>query len=472
MGRLRNLPAEAAERAALAAASSAAAVPAERRGRHQISPELEALLTESVPANTRKAWVSRFDRGFRPWAEARYGSGQVMPPTDEMLSEYIRHLGFEKGLRLATLEAHLGTVLGVTRAWVDQQCALRATYRATRAADRDAQHARLDAEERSDAAQPPAPAEAERRRADRAARRFALDTEELADERHRRADPQVPTTRLATRAIKACAAERVRKGQSTAPRKATVLTPDQIKAIVAAIDTSTAIGKRDKALLLVWFAGGRRGDETSSQYISDLRFARPHGVRIEIRRSKTNPHGRDQDSLKIPYNQNAADYPFCPVRALEAWLTYLAAPIDPRHPERGPRYAGPGAQVPLWPRIGKGERFGTEAGGRARDNPDDDGSLSTQGMREILQRRALAVGIEVSGDVVDEHGEVHRVQVSPHTMRRSLITAAAEAGKDILDVAVHVGMKPGSDTLYEYWELSARGWDHTAAGGLLEPPKP
>ena len=71
------------------------------------------------------------------------------------------------------------------------------------------------------------------------------------------------------------------------------------------------------------------------------------------------------------------------------------------------------------------------------------------------------------------HGnETERVQVSTHTMRRSLITAAANAGADINDVAAHVGMAPGSRTIYEYWDLSDRGWDHTPAKNVLNPPKP
>lgn len=40
-------------------------------------------------------------------------------------------------------------------------------------------------------------------------------------------------------------------------------------------------------------------------------------------------------------------------------------------------------------------------------------------------------------------------------MRPSLITAAAGAGKDVVDVAMHAGMKPDSATLFEYWEVSA-----------------
>jgi len=43
---------------------------------------------------------------------------------------------------------------------------------------------------------------------------------------------------------------------------------------------------------------------------------------------------------------------------------------------------------------------------------------------------------------------------------RSLITAAAEAGKAVVDFAVHVGIKPDSPSLSEFWEFSSPCLNH------------
>lgn len=457
-----------ADPALLPAATAGAVVPSGGgRSRHELPREVAARIAEGVPANTRRAWESRYAR-YHAWALSE-GYEAPMPPTDPMLAAYLDYLGYDQHLKVSTLTAHLGSLMALTGTFVADVCAQRAVPREQRARARAAELDRLDAEQRADAGLPPDDPDAAERRERRAARRAELDTEELADLREAASDPQVPDTVLAQRALKAYARRLARTGKGVV-RKATVLTPKQLRTIAAKIDTVDAAGKRDKALLLIWFAAGRRSDETSSLYLSDIRFARPHGVRLDIRRSKTDPHGLAEDTVSVPYLPDAVDWPFCPVRALEAWLDYLAKPVDPEHSEDGPRYAPLGAFVPLWPRIDRRGALGTQAWSAARGRPDDDGGLSTQALRDILRRRAADADIQVDGTRETEFGGEERVQISTHTMRRSFITAAAEAGKDINDVALHVGMKPGSRTLYEYWELSSRGWDHNAAADILKPP--
>lgn len=439
------------------------------RSRHDLPPDVAARIAEGIPANTRRAWLSRYRR-FHAWA-TRTGYEQPMPPTEAMLAAYIDYLGYDQKLAVATAGAHLGSLMALTRTWVAVERAGRTAERARRAAARAAVHGELDAAEKADAAADPAGTDPQfaARRSERAARRGRLDAEELADARAAAADPQVPDPVLAQKALNGYAGTLARTGAKRGRGKASTLSPEQIRRIVAPIDTSTAAGKRDKALLLIWFATGRRGDETSALYLSDVRFARPHGVRIEIRRSKTNPHGRAHDSVAVPYVTDPVFWPYCPVRALEDWIKYLTSPINPEHPGRGPRYAAAGAAVALWPRIDQYGALGSAAAGRARARREDDGGLSTRALRDILRSRAGAAGVQVDGVRINDYGEEEAVRVSNHSVRRSTITAAAEAGKDPHDVALHVGMRPGSPTLYEYWDRP-RDWEHNAAAGLLETP--
>ncbi len=72
---------------------------------------------------------------------------------------------------------------------------------------------------------------------------------------------------------------------------------------------------RDRALLLIGFAGAFRRSELVGLDVADLDFARD-GLKVTLRRSKT-----DQDGLGrlvgVPYGSNPET---CPVRTLQAWI--------------------------------------------------------------------------------------------------------------------------------------------------------
>ena len=93
---------------------------------------------------------------------------------------------------------------------------------------------------------------------------------------------------------------------------------NQLKSIINAIDQQEIheIKKaRDKSLILVGFGGGFRRTELISIDHEDLEFV-PEGVKIAIRRSKTDQFG--EGMVKgLPYftNQN-----YCPVINLKKWL--------------------------------------------------------------------------------------------------------------------------------------------------------
>ena len=87
---------------------------------------------------------------------------------------------------------------------------------------------------------------------------------------------------------------------------------NDLKLIIKAIDEDKI---RDKALILVGFAGGFRRSELVNVYFQDIDFV-PEGVKILIRRSKTDQSG--EGSIKaIPYFENQE---FCPVIALKNYL--------------------------------------------------------------------------------------------------------------------------------------------------------
>ena len=75
--------------------------------------------------------------------------------------------------------------------------------------------------------------------------------------------------------------------------------------------------KRDKALILLGFAGGFRRSELVNIEHEDLEFVQ-EGVKIVIKRSKTDQSG--EGTIKaIPYFDNDK---YCPVKALKNYLTY------------------------------------------------------------------------------------------------------------------------------------------------------
>ena len=87
---------------------------------------------------------------------------------------------------------------------------------------------------------------------------------------------------------------------------------NDLKLIIKVIDQKKV---RDKALILVGFAGGFRRSELVNIFNEDVEFV-PEGVKILIRRSKTDQSG--EGIIKaIPYFDNQE---FCPVIALQYYI--------------------------------------------------------------------------------------------------------------------------------------------------------
>ncbi|MDB5058968.1 MAG: xerD [Chloroflexi bacterium] len=86
-----------------------------------------------------------------------------------------------------------------------------------------------------------------------------------------------------------------------------------VRAMVSTLDDSLA-GQRDRALLLLGFAGAFHRSELVALDISDVARNRD-GVVVTVRRSKTDQEGMGRD-VGSPYGSTPAA---CPVRALVDW---------------------------------------------------------------------------------------------------------------------------------------------------------
>lgn len=89
---------------------------------------------------------------------------------------------------------------------------------------------------------------------------------------------------------------------------------EDVRLMVRALPSSL-LGDRDRALLLVGFAGAFRRSELVGLDVADVNLTRD-GAIVTLRRSKTDQEGQGR-KVGIPYGSRPDT---CPVRALERWL--------------------------------------------------------------------------------------------------------------------------------------------------------
>ena len=108
-----------------------------------------------------------------------------------------------------------------------------------------------------------------------------------------------------------------RKGSIQKGKKPILI--NNLKALINVIDEKidSEIKKlRDRTIILIGFSGGFRRNEIVSLNYDDLDFV-PEGVKIDIRRSKTDQFG--EGSVKaLPYFDNSK---YCPVVSLKKWIS-------------------------------------------------------------------------------------------------------------------------------------------------------
>lgn len=167
------------------------------------------------------------------------------------------------------------------------------------------------------------------------------------------------------------------------PRRAHAITTRLIRQLVATCGTDTA-GLRDRALLLIGYAGALRRAELAAIRRDHLIFEATGALRLLIPRSKTDAQG-DGAWLGIPRGERRDT---CPVRALEAWLTASRTTYGPVF-----------RRVDRWGGI-------------------DHEALQPAAIRQILTRHAAAAGLSMSPTE----------RLSPHGLRAGFVTEAYQAG--------------------------------------------
>ncbi len=106
----------------------------------------------------------------------------------------------------------------------------------------------------------------------------------------------------------------IRRTKGTASLQKAPAVTDDIRAMVDATDAGL-IGARDRALVLLGFAGAFRRSELVGLDVADCTFGKD-GLTVTLRRSKTDQEGQGR-KIGIPYGSNPET---CPVRNIQAWL--------------------------------------------------------------------------------------------------------------------------------------------------------
>ncbi|WP_022826279.1 tyrosine-type recombinase/integrase [Hymenobacter norwichensis] len=106
--------------------------------------------------------------------------------------------------------------------------------------------------------------------------------------------------------------------------QAQAFTVEELKQAIRRIDLDTSAGIRDRALLLLGFAGAFRRSELVDLNIEQLEFTE-RALLVHLAKSKTNQYGAVEDKALF----YAPTLDFCPVRCLRAWLNLLGRTTGP-----------------------------------------------------------------------------------------------------------------------------------------------
>jgi integrase len=191
---------------------------------------------------------------------------------------------------------------------------------------------------------------------------------------HRHAGHDSPAESREVRAVM----RGIRRSRGAPPTEKQPATTPIVRAMVEALADDLR-GRRDRALLLLGFAGALRRSELVGLSLADAQFTR-EGLILSIRRSKTDQEGQGL-TKGIAYGSNPTT---CPVRALRDWLEAAA--------------------------ISDGPLFRS-----LRHRQVQAGGLGGRDIARIVKQAAAAAGLDPAA-------------FSGHSLRAGLATAAAEAG--------------------------------------------
>jgi site-specific recombinase XerD len=189
----------------------------------------------------------------------------------------------------------------------------------------------------------------------------------------------------------------------------------QIRSMAALTDPATLTGLRDRAILLLGFAGALRRSELVGLRVEDLEET-PRGLRLTIGQSKTDQEGTGE---VVPVIRGGE---FCPVEAVTLWRE--AAGID----------AGP-----LFRRVRRGERLGSAA-------------LSPYTVALIIKKYAAHLGLDPRA-------------FAGHSLRAGFLTSAAMNRASLFKLR-EVSRHKSLNTLQVYVR-QAEAFDDHAGEGLL-----
>lgn len=206
----------------------------------------------------------------------------------------------------------------------------------------------------------------------------------------------------------------IRRTLASAPARKAPATADKTHAMVAKADTDLK-GLRDRAILLLGFAGAFRRSELVALNVADLEFC-DRGLRVTIRKSKTDQEGIGA-TIAIVRGSAA-----CPINAVGTWLKATGF-VD----------------GPLFRPV---TRTGKISARR----------LSARAVAEVVKRYARRAGLRAA-------------DFSGHSLRSGFLTSAAARGASIfkmLDVSRHKSV----ETLRGYVRNAELFRDHAGAGLL------
>ena len=196
--------------------------------------------------------------------------------------------------------------------------------------------------------------------------------------RHRQQGFEAPTVHPGLRETM----KGIRKAHGTRRDGKPALSIDDIRAIANTLPETMA-GKRDRALILLGFAGAFRRSELVALNVADV-VPVAEGLEVTVKRSKTDQDGQGSE---VGIARGAA-LATCPVRAVEEWLTASGA-----------------AEGPVFRAV--------DRHGRVRRS-----ALSGYAVCLIVQRAAAAAGVAApQGDTF-----------GAHSLRAGHATSAARAG--------------------------------------------
>jgi integrase len=144
-----------------------------------------------------------------------------------------------------------------------------------------------------------------------------------------------------------------------APAQKTAALTDDIRAMIDAKDAGI-IGARDRALILLGFAGAFRRSELVRLDVEDCAFGKD-GLTLTLRRSKIDQAGEGR-KIGIPYGSNPET---CPVRTIQAWVEQAGVTAGPLFRSINRPRARPGRPPQRYRRGACHQETGSERGPRS-----------------------------------------------------------------------------------------------------------